>query len=126
MVLYIFIGYFIYLHFKCCPFFQFSIHYPSSHPPSLCLYESVLPPIYPFPPQHPSMPLCWGITPLQDLCYISSMFRLRVVCEHPRVYYSGSARASQGRVILGSYQQVLLGISKSVRVWCLQIGWIPR
>jgi hypothetical protein len=24
------------------------------------------------------------------------------------------------------YQQVLLGISNSVRFWCLQMGWIPR
>lgn len=28
--------------------------------------------------------------------------------------------------MLNSYQQVLLGISNSVWVWCLQIRWIPR
>jgi hypothetical protein len=39
---------------------------------------------------------------------------------------SGSGRASQGTAIPGSCQQVLLSISNSVWVWCLQMGWIPR
>ena len=42
---------------------------PPSHPPSpllFCLYESASPPTYPLPPQHSSIPLCWGIKPPQD------------------------------------------------------------
>jgi hypothetical protein len=31
-----------------------------------------------------------------------------------------------GSAIAGSCQHVLLGISNSVWVWCLQMGWIPR
>ena len=48
-----FIGYFIYLHFKCCPFSQFPLHKP--HPIPI-----------PFPPHHSSIPLHWGIKPPQD------------------------------------------------------------
>jgi hypothetical protein len=39
---------------------------------------------------------------------------------------SGAGRASQRATIPGSGQQALLGIRKNVRVWCLQVGWIPR
>ena len=46
--------------------------------------------------------------------------------KHPHLYLSGSGRASQGAAIPGSYHQALLGIIYSVRVWCLQMEWIPR
>jgi hypothetical protein len=47
-------------------------------------------------------------------------------CVHPHQYWSGSGSASQGTTIQGFCQQALLGISNSVWVWCLQMGWIPR
>jgi hypothetical protein len=53
-------------------------------------------------------------------------FRLIVGCKHPHLYWSVSVRASQGTAILGSCQQVLLGIHNSVWVWSLQKGWISR
>jgi len=40
--------------------------------------------------------------------------------------WSGAGSASQGTVIPGSCQQVLLDISNSVWLWCPQMGWIPR
>jgi hypothetical protein len=45
--------------------------------------------------------------------------------EYPYLYYSGTGRASQERAVLDSWQQVLLGIINSVRIWCVQMGWIP-
>ncbi|EDL41692.1 mCG148474 [Mus musculus] len=51
---------------------------------------------------------------------------LMVGCEHPHLYWSGAGRTSQGTAITGSCQQALLGISNSVWVWCLHVGWIPR
>jgi hypothetical protein len=53
------------------------------------------------------------------------MLSLMVGCEHPPLYLSGSGRVSQETAISGSCQQALDN-SKSVWVWCLQIGWIPR
>lgn len=50
---------------------------------------------------------------------------LMVGCEYLHLYWSGVGRTSQGTAIPGSCQQVLLGISNSVGVWCLQMGWIP-
>jgi hypothetical protein len=47
-------------------------------------------------------------------------------CEHPHLYWSGSGRASQETAVSGSCQQAFLGISNSVWVWCLNVGWIPR
>jgi hypothetical protein len=47
-------------------------------------------------------------------------------CKHMHLYWSGSGRASQETAISGSYQQALFGISNSVWVWCLHMGWIPR
>jgi hypothetical protein len=45
-------------------------------------------------------------------------------CEYLHLYQSG--RASQETAIPGSCQQGLLGIRNSIRVWCLQMGWIPK
>jgi hypothetical protein len=42
-------------------------------------------------------------------------------CLH--LYWSGSGLET---AISGSCQQALLGISNSVWVWCLHVGWIPR
>jgi hypothetical protein len=47
-------------------------------------------------------------------------------CEHPHLYWSGTSRASQETVVSSGCLQVLLDISNSVWVWCLQMGWIPR
>jgi hypothetical protein len=45
--------------------------------------------------------------------------------ELPHLYWSGCGTASHRTAIPGSWQQVFLGISISVWVWCLQMGWIP-
>ena len=54
------------------------------------------------------------------------VLNLMVGCMHLHLYLSGSCRASQGTAIPDSCQQVLLGISNSVWILCLQRGWIPR
>jgi hypothetical protein len=79
-----FIGYFIYLHFKCYFPSQFSSTSLLPPPPSLCLYKSAPQPTHPPLPQQPSIPLSWVIKPPLDqgaplpvmpdkaiLCYIS-------------------------------------------------------
>ena len=43
---------------------------------------------------------------------------LMVRCNYPHLYWSDSGRASQGIAIPGSCQQVLLGISNRISVWC--------
>jgi len=60
-----FIGYFIYLHFKCYPLSQFpsTTPYPISSSP--CFYKGAPPPP-PLPPHHPGIPLHWGIKPPQN------------------------------------------------------------
>jgi hypothetical protein len=61
--------------------------------------------------------------PFGSLCSVLWM----VGCLHPHLFWSSSSRASQGEAAyIGSCQQVLLGISNSVWVWGLQIGYIPR
>jgi hypothetical protein len=62
----IFIGYFIYLLFKCYPLFQFPLHKPLSPPTSFCLPEGAPPPTHPLLPHHPSIPLPWVTEPPQD------------------------------------------------------------
>jgi hypothetical protein len=54
------------------------------------------------------------------------VFSPMVGCEHLCLHLSGSGRASPGIAIPCSCQQALLGISSSIWVWCLQMGWIPR
>jgi hypothetical protein len=49
-----------------------------------------------------------------------------VGCKYPYLCWSDSGRASQGTAIPGSYTQALLGISNSVWVWSLQMGWVSR
>ena len=49
-----------------------------------------------------------------------------VDCKHPHMYWSGSGRSSQETSISGSCQEALRGISNSVWVWCLQMGWMTR
>lgn len=49
-----------------------------------------------------------------------------VGCKHPYLSWSVSGRVSQGTAILGFCQPMLLDISNSIGVWCLQIGWISR
>jgi len=51
--LFFFLGYFMYLHFKC----PSSSHTSSSSP---CFYEDVPTPTHPLQPQHPGIPLNWG------------------------------------------------------------------
>jgi hypothetical protein len=48
-----FIGYLIYLHFKCYPLSQFIPQKPPSHPPSSCFCDGVPPPTYPLLPPVP-------------------------------------------------------------------------
>jgi hypothetical protein len=62
----IFIGYFIYLYFKCYPLSWFPLHNPTSHFPSLCFYEGAPRPTDPIPPYRPAIPLHGGIKFLQD------------------------------------------------------------
>jgi hypothetical protein len=50
-------------------------------------------------------------------------FSLMVGCENQHLYWSGAGRVSQGP-IPGYCQQVLFGISNSIRVWCRQVGSI--
>jgi hypothetical protein len=47
-------------------------------------------------------------------------------CEHPLLYLPGTGIASQEIAKSGSFQQTLSGICKSVWVWWLIVGWIPR
>jgi hypothetical protein len=47
-------------------------------------------------------------------------------CEHPLLYLLGTGIASQETTISGSCQQNLAGISNSVWVWWLFMGWIHR
>jgi hypothetical protein len=47
-------------------------------------------------------------------------------CLHPYLSSSGCGRASQGAALPGSCQQELFGISNSVWVWFLEMGWIAR
>jgi hypothetical protein len=54
------------------------------------------------------------------------VLNLMVDCKHLHVYWSGSGTVSQETAISGFCQQVLLGISNSVWVWRLYMGWIPR
>jgi hypothetical protein len=79
--MFFFIGYFIYLHFKCYPPWK-----PLSHSSSPCFYEGAhLPTCSPTPASCTGIPLHWGIEPSQDqgpllqlmsekaiLCYICS------------------------------------------------------
>ena len=74
----------------------------------------------------------WGCKPLQLLQSFPYLFhwcprtQSDSCCEYLHLSTSGAGIASQGTAIPGSCQQVFLGISNSVWVWCLQIGWIPR
>jgi hypothetical protein len=75
----------------------------------------------------------WGCKPLQFLQSFSKLLLWGFCAQfnifgyvYPHLCWSDSGRASQGTAIPGSCQQALLGISNSVWVWCLQMGWIPR
>jgi hypothetical protein len=62
--------------------------------------------------------------------FSSSFFRGPVFhpiddCEHPLLYLQGTGIASQETAISGSCQQNLVGLSNSVWVWWLFMGWIP-
>jgi hypothetical protein len=55
--IFIFIGYFLYLYFKCYPLSRFlSLLDTLSHPLSHCFYEGIPPPTHPLPPSHPQFP----------------------------------------------------------------------
>jgi hypothetical protein len=71
--------------------------------------------------QTPSDPSVLPLTrPLESL-----VLNPMVGCQHLHLYWSGSGKASHGTTISGSCQQAFLGISNSVGIWCLQMGWIP-
>jgi hypothetical protein len=59
----VFIGYFIYLHFKCYPPSWFPLRIPPSHP-LLPASMRALP--HPLQSHNPSIPLRWGIEPSQE------------------------------------------------------------
>jgi hypothetical protein len=125
---------------------------PLQTPYSISLYPASMrvltSPTHALQPHCPSIPLHWGIKPSQDqgpllplmpdkapstplVLPLNSAIGVPVLspvvgCEHPRLYWSGSVRASQKTAVSGSCQQALLGISNTVCVWCLHVGWIPR
>jgi hypothetical protein len=83
----LFIRYFIYLHFKCYPPFQFSLHKPpnTSFLPPSSMRVLTHPPIHPLPSHLPGISLHWGIEFPQEreppfpltpdksmLCYINN------------------------------------------------------
>jgi hypothetical protein len=57
-----FLGYYIYLHFKCYPFSWFPLWEPPSYyPPFSCFYKSAPLSTHPLLPPCPGIPLHWGI-----------------------------------------------------------------
>jgi hypothetical protein len=60
-----FIGYFLYLHFKCYLLSRSPLWKPPIPSPSPCLYEGAPPSIHPLLPSSPDIPLHWGIEPPQ-------------------------------------------------------------
>ena len=112
------------------------------YPPSM----RVLP--HPLPPNHSSIPLHWGIKPSQDqgpllslmpdkapsvpavlsltlplgsLCSVQWLAASIYICIGQDL-----AEPLRRQLLSGSCEQALLGISNSVWVWCLLVGWIPR
>ena len=69
---FIFIRYFLYLHFKCIPFPGFLPGIPLCHSSSPCFYESVPYRTDPLLPPCPSIPLQWGILSLHRIKGLSS------------------------------------------------------
>jgi hypothetical protein len=61
-----FLGYFIYLYFKCYPLSIFPSTNPLSSRLSDCLYEGAPPPTNPLLPQHPRIPFSSAIEPTQN------------------------------------------------------------
>jgi hypothetical protein len=61
-----FIGYFIYLHFKCFPLSRSPLWKCPIPSPSPCFYEGAPPHIPPLLSTCPDIPLHWGIEPSQD------------------------------------------------------------
>jgi hypothetical protein len=57
----IFIGYFLYLHFRCFPFPGLPFGNSLSHPLCLCLYEGAPPLTHLLPYSLPGIPLHWDI-----------------------------------------------------------------
>jgi hypothetical protein len=72
--------------------------------------------------QIPSAPSVLSLTPPLGVPVLSP----KVGCNHPPLYLSGSGRAPPETAISGSCQHALFGISNSVWVWWLYMGWIPR
>jgi hypothetical protein len=74
-----YIGYFIFLYFKCCSPSRFALLKLPIPFPSCCLYDGVPPLTCPLLPHHPNFSLCWGqgsllpfMTDKVVLCYICS------------------------------------------------------
>jgi hypothetical protein len=141
------IGYFICLHFKRYPLSWFPLcksPIPSSlmlllwgcsHP---CTYSSLIALAFLYTGasslhRTKGLPYHWcqirslsSFSPLPNSSIGALVLSPMVGCEHPHLYWSGSGRASQETAVSLSCQQALLGISNSVWVWCLHVGWIPR
>jgi hypothetical protein len=46
-------------------------------------------------------------------------------CEDPLLYFLGTVKASQEMAISGSLQDNLAGVSNSICIWWLIMGWTP-
>jgi hypothetical protein len=68
-----------------------------------------------------AIPSC-SFSPSPSSSYRVPVLTLMVDCENLHLYWPVAGRTSQAT---GSCHQVLLGISNSVRGWCLLVGWIP-
>jgi hypothetical protein len=54
------------------------------------------------------------------------VFHLVNDCEHPLLYLPATDKASKETAISGFFQPNLAGISNSVYVWWLIMGWTPK
>ena len=142
------IGYFIHLHFKCYPFPGFPSVNTLFQPPLPYFHEGAPPLPYLLLPHCPSIPLHWDSKPSQDqgpllplmpdkapsaswvlpltpplasLCSVQWLAVSIHICIGQDL-----EDTLQKTAVSGSCQQALLGISYSVWVWCLHLGWIPR
>jgi hypothetical protein len=106
----------MYLHIKCYSLSKFHLQMDT---------------LTPIP--HPL--LLWGCSPSHPPSHLTalSLHRTKVFSSYwcqtkpsSATYAYVFVRASVETTVSDSCQQVLLGISNSVSVWCLYIEWIPR
>ena len=78
--MHLFINYFIYLHFICCPPFQFPLDEPPPYHTSSSLPLTVCSPTHPTLPQLSSVTLLWGIKTPQVYMYFSVYMCMCTTC----------------------------------------------